>query len=108
MQAIPHLFGLDIQGDELMAMVVGVVFFMIPIVAILTRHQQKMAELLRGKDPHQQDTQVQALSAQVERLTQAMHAQTLVIDELSRKLNTTPPPAPKAIEEGPRAYLANE
>lgn len=93
----------DLQGDEVMAMVLGFAFLLIPIVAILTRHQQKMAELVH-KRGEAQDPQVQALSAQVERLTQALHAQTLAVDELSRKLDPTPQ-QPPAFEQSPRNYI---
>ncbi len=40
------LFGLE--GDELAAVVTTLVVMMIPIVAILTRHQQKMAQIIHG------------------------------------------------------------
>ncbi|MBX3119651.1 MAG: hypothetical protein KF784_11340 [Fimbriimonadaceae bacterium] len=101
------LFAFDLQGDEILGLVLGFVMFMIPIVYILTKHQQKMAELL-NRNSSSQDPQVLALAAQVERLTQALHSQTLAVDELSQKLNTLPPPAPKTTEETPKTYLVNE
>ncbi len=93
-------FGLE--GDEMMGLFLGALFLVTPIIFILTKHQQKMAELLHRRNENS-DPQVQALSAQVERLTHALHAQTLAVDELSQKLNALPP-AP-AQEESPRSYL---
>jgi hypothetical protein len=71
-------------GPELAAIIVPVVIFMIPIVAILTKHQQKMAEILHAQgqqNPHLAE-QVEALRHEVAQLKQIVHQQTIVLDSV--------------------------
>ena len=75
-------------GPEL---VVPVIIFMIPIVAILTSHQRKMAEIYqqRGPQPGFDPTvamQVDALRREVGELKQLMHQQAIAIDNLAPRL----------------------
>lgn len=68
------------------APVIPAVFvFMIPIIAILTAHQRKMAELMR-KDQQQPNPQTDRLAAEVGELKQAIHQQTIALDTLVGEL----------------------
>ncbi|MFM9872545.1 MAG: hypothetical protein ACKVQS_03650 [Fimbriimonadaceae bacterium] len=69
------------------AIIIPILIFMIPIVAILTSHQQKMAKLIQGG---QQDNQVsgaimhelQSLRAEVANLREVVNHQALAVDDL--------------------------
>lgn len=67
--------------EELVAIIIGGITMMIPIVYILTKHQQKMATILR------QD-QIQGNATEVHRelaaLREIVHQQTIAIDNVSR------------------------
>ncbi|MGV3617077.1 MAG: hypothetical protein ACO1SV_17255 [Fimbriimonas sp.] len=64
-------------------MLPAVLFLMIPIVAILTKHQQNMARILHGeKGQNQVDSQ---LLAEIAALRQLVAQQSLTLDDLSRR-----------------------
>lgn len=69
------------DSESLVAIIVGGITMMIPIVFILTKHQQRMATIMR-KD------QVQGNSVDVKQelasLREIVHQQTIAIDNISR------------------------
>lgn len=68
--------------EEIIPMVLGFVFLMIPIVAILTSHQRKMAQILH--QPPAQDPEKQMLFAEIARLREAVNQQAIALDSLQR------------------------
>ncbi|MBC8065954.1 MAG: hypothetical protein H7Y17_14065 [Chlorobia bacterium] len=64
---------------------IPLVIFMIPIIAILTSHQRKMAELIHGNRANgNTNGEIEALRREVQELKQLVHQQTLQIDSISR------------------------
>lgn len=69
--------------DELVPIVAIVMVFGIPIVAILTAHQRKMAEMFnRQHADSAQGQEVAALRHEVAQLRQIVAAQTIALDTL--------------------------
>lgn len=83
----------EVRPDEIFPFLLGAIFFLTPIVAILTKHQQKMAILMRQNAP-QHDPDTEALRREVEALKQLVMQQTIAIDNLSsgRGSASGPPP----------------
>lgn len=80
------------QLEDVLPFMIPLVIFMIPIVAILTSHQRKMAELLHGSRQQQLPSpEIDALRREVLELKQIVHQQTIAIDGI-RQL----PPATSA------------
>lgn len=75
-----------------MPFVLGFVVFLIPIIAILTSHQQKMARIFRENQSTGEANDVDALRAEVARLTQAVHQNTIAIDTLAQRQSLGPGP----------------
>lgn len=72
---------------ELIPIVAIVMVFGIPIAAILTGHQRKMAELIHGKYQTQSDMgplmhEIQSLRAEVQSLRNQVNEQAIVADDL--------------------------
>lgn len=82
-------FVADIFSPEFIGPLCGVIALMIPIVAILVKHQQKMAEILHRSAPN---GDVEALRREIADLRALVNQQTIQIDSL-RSLRT---PAPSA------------
>jgi hypothetical protein len=84
-------------GDDIIALVLGALVFMIPIIAILTQHQQKMARLMREGQP-QNPLESEAIRREIETLRQLVVQQTIAIDNLAAQQRQlagqvqTPPP----------------
>ena len=56
----------------------------IPLIAILSTHQQKMAEIvLKQGDQANSDNEVQTLRAEVKELKELIHQQTILLDTLA-------------------------
>lgn len=67
-----------------MALMIPIIMFIIPIVAILTTHQRKMAELMH-RNPQvnpQTDTEVSALRQDIAKLSETVTALTLNVEDL--------------------------
>lgn len=78
------------QFEDIFPFLIPLVIFMIPIVAILTSHQRKMAELLHGSGQQLLPSpEIEALRREVLELKQIVHQQTIAIDSI-RQL---PPPS---------------
>jgi hypothetical protein len=73
-----------------------ILMFGIPIVAILTGHQRKMAELMRQPIQGQQpmsNIEIQALRAEVRELKQMLADQSLAIDQIRGASSVSTPPS---------------
>ena len=71
--------------EALIPIILGGIMFMIPIVAILTKHQQKMAELMRHNSQHPQGNPLEneMMRREMEQLRQLVMQQTIAIDNLA-------------------------
>ncbi len=58
--------------------------FGLPIVAVLTSHQQKMAAIIHGRNQGQNPAEIDALRHEVNELKQLVHQQTIVTDNLTQ------------------------
>mgnify|MGYP001070209563 CR=1 FL=1 len=80
-------------GSELAPVIACLACFMIPIAAILTSHQRKMAMIIHGNrqsalnDQNAANAQTEALSAELRDLKQLVYQQSIAIDSLSTKLD---------------------
>lgn len=71
--------------DEVLPYLIPIIIFLIPIIAILTNHQRKMAELIHGSKGNPNSAgEIEALRREVQELKQVVHQQTLAIDNISR------------------------
>ena len=69
--------------EDAFPFLIPIVLFMIPIVAILTHHQRKMAELLHGSRQNTlPNAEIEALRREVQEVKQIVHQQTIAIDSL--------------------------
>jgi hypothetical protein len=69
--------------EEVMVFLIPITALMIPIVAILTYHQRKMAEIVhqgRGADVPNQE--IQMLRREVQEIKEIVHQQTIAIDSI--------------------------
>jgi hypothetical protein len=71
--------------EEVLPFLLGALFFLTPIVAILTRHQQRMAEILRRQPqtaalPEEESR----VHAEMAALRQLVAQQSLAIEDLAR------------------------
>ncbi|MDR3692356.1 MAG: hypothetical protein P4L46_23435 [Fimbriimonas sp.] len=72
----------DLFSPETLAVMIPVVLACIPIVAILTKHQQKMAEIIHGSGKRH-EAEVAQLRNEVYELKQMIHQQMIAMDTLS-------------------------
>jgi len=71
--------------EDVLPFFIPIVIFMIPIIAILTSHQRKMAELLHGsRQNNLPSPEVEMLRREVQELKQIVHQQTIAIDNLKQ------------------------
>lgn len=71
---------------ESAAVIVPVIIFMIPIIAILTAHQRKMAEIIHRK-PQVNSNEMDVLHREIGELKQLVHQQAIALDDMrSRQL----------------------
>ena len=70
--------------EDVLPFMIPIVLFMIPIVAILTHHQRKMAELYHGNRQALPDQDMETLKRDMAELKQVVHQQTIAMDNLSR------------------------
>lgn len=87
-------FGLVIN-EGILGVMIPIIALIIPIVAILTKHQMKMAALIHGKTIDENNNVVSSnandsqLSQEVRQLRELMHQQTLALDNLRDELRTS-------------------
>lgn len=86
------------NGDEIIPLVLGAIFFMIPIVAILTSHQQKMAKIMRQNADTSSNAQIEQMRVEMEALRQLVMQQTIAIDNLSSQRGQMQPQTPPVTE----------
>ena len=88
-----HLMPLAAFADDFGPIIASIGVFMIPIIAILTAHQRKMAMIIHGNrqnilnEQNVNHAQNEALSAEVRDLKQLVYQQSIAIDSLSSKLD---------------------
>lgn len=71
--------------QDVLPFLIPIIIFMIPIIAILTNHQRRMAELIHGNRQHSGNAgEIDALRREVQELKEIVHQQTLAIDNISR------------------------
>jgi len=87
---------------EVLAIGVPIIALMIPIVAILTAHQRKMAEIVHGRtnEGGSQEAEITALRSEVAQLKQLMHQQAIALDSMNGEAkiavsSQSPPPIEK-------------
>ena len=74
--------------DEIAPAIMGVLVFMIPIIAILTGHQRKMAQLIHGQGERRADLspmvvdRISSLEREVAELRDQVRRQTIALDDL--------------------------
>ena len=61
-----------------------IILLMIPLVAILTTHQRKMAQLLHGKRNDLPNPEVESLRKEMAEVRGLLHQQMIAIDNLAR------------------------
>lgn len=72
--------------EEIFPFLIGVLIFMIPIIAILTGHQRKMAMIMRGHDEEGRlvgGPDIQQLRREVDELRQLIAQQAITMDTLA-------------------------
>ncbi|HJP83707.1 MAG TPA: hypothetical protein VJ835_09405 [Fimbriimonadaceae bacterium] len=74
--------------EEVIFAFIPIVVFMVPIIAILTHHQRKMAELIHRAPQALPSPEVEALRREVQDLKALIHQQTIALDN-ARKLEET-------------------
>lgn len=60
--------------------------FGIPLIGMLTKHQQRMAELMHANGNSALDARVDALQRDMAELKELLHQQTIALDRLSTPL----------------------
>jgi hypothetical protein len=83
-------------GNQLVYMIpvaMFIIIFMVPIVAILTDHQRKMAKMLRESQPSAL-AEIEALRLEVAELRQLIAQQTFSLVDVRSQVKILPPPKP--------------
>lgn len=73
--------------EDVIGLAAVLLIFGTPIIAILTTHQRKMAELMRSQQSlPAANPETQALRQEIRELKQLVHEQSIAIDNLARPL----------------------
>jgi hypothetical protein len=84
--------------EDLVPIVALLLVFGIPIIAILTAHQQKMAKLIHGQRPQMDPAvieEIRSLRTEISQLQDRVN--TMMLDQdTARKLAASPPPVPQS------------
>lgn len=78
-------------GPDTLALLIPIVAVMIPIIALLTAHQRKMAEIIHSNNPAQ-NAEVDALRQEVRELRTLVNQQTISLDDMRRSQIAAAPP----------------
>lgn len=70
------------QIENIAPLAIPIVIFMIPIIAILTSHQQRMAKILHESGQHGNNAEINALRGEVQQLRELVHQQAIQVDNL--------------------------
>lgn len=80
--------------ENIFPFLIPMIVFMIPIVAILTHHQRKMAELMHGTGGDGVGrAEVESLRQEIRELKQLVHQQTIALDGIQRSQLPPLPPS---------------
>lgn len=101
----PSFFFADL-GPEMIAVFIPVVALCIPIVAMLTKHQQKMAELLHGSQGVSAE-ETHRLRSEVNQLRDLVAQQTIALDDLRSSVRTIEMHATSSMSESSTRDLQN-
>ena len=71
--------------------IMGGLVMLIPIIAILTAHQRKMAEILHRQPQIPVQPQQDQLQQEIRELKQLVHQQAIALDTLTTKLESQSP-----------------
>ena len=75
---------------EQLVFFIPILIFLIPIIAILTSHQQKMASMIHGRQVESTDNnRTQGLEDEVRRLQATVNSLTLTVESLRDDLKVT-------------------
>lgn len=75
-----------LQPDDIFPFLIGALIFMIPIIAILTQHQRKMALIMRGRDEQGRAVKtpdVDQVREEMNELRQLIHQQSIALDNMA-------------------------
>lgn len=91
-----------------LALFIPITIFMIPIIAILTHHQRKMAELHRQGQPLGQPNEIAEMRRELQQLKEIVAQQAIQMDDFlsaqrklaepARPVAVVPPPVPEDIQ----------
>ncbi len=82
------------------AVMIPIFALSIPIVAMLIKHQQRMAEIIHGTARQQGDAEIAQLRSEVYELKQLVHQQMISVDSLvSMKVKDTDTPLQQRLEQ---------
>jgi hypothetical protein len=69
------------MNPGVIAMAIPILALMIPIVAILTRHQRSMAELIHSRHATN-PAELEAIRQEIRELRTILHSQTIALDDI--------------------------
>lgn len=93
-------------GPETIAVMIPVVALCIPIVAILTKHQQKMAELLHGTQGVAAE-ETHRMRNEVNQLRDLVAQQTIALDDLRSSVRSIEMNATQSVADSSTRDLQN-
>ena len=77
------------MNPGVIAMAIPLLAMMIPIVAILTKHQRSMAELIHSRQSTN-PAELDAIRQEIRELRTILHSQTIALDDLRSRPLTQP------------------
>jgi hypothetical protein len=83
--------------EDILPLTIPILIFMIPIIAILVKHQQRMAEIMRQDDGNT-EMELQKMRHELNELKALVHRQAIELDDLGRLRQLTPPTAPTDVQ----------
>lgn len=93
---------------EIIGPLIPIVALCIPIVAILVKHQQRMAELMQqGSQNNNSEIlrELQAMRAEMAQLRERVNQQAIVVDDLSGLRQNPSPMTPPAVPDDVRSRI---
>jgi hypothetical protein len=80
----------DFVGPATLGVMIPLIIFMIPIIAILTSHQRKMAEIIHGTGQPvdaRLGHELEAMRRELSEVKMLLHQQSIAIDNLAPRLS---------------------
>lgn len=71
---------------EMTPLIIPILLFLTPIVAILTAHQRKMAEIVHTRA--QPNPEIDQMRSDLQQLKHLMHEQAIALDNLARQVSS--------------------